>query len=173
MKPRSIRPLFLLASVSIAALLFFSACEISGRNETVREVSINVAGSYVNSSGIPSNQSGSRITLLAISQSGDRLNAVDNLGARWNGSIGRAQSNLATITLRGMTNSGVEVVITGTITVNGTDARLTGTWVEPGLASPVSATATVAAAPVPTPVPEPTPEPEPQAVQPPTVVIQP
>ncbi|MDA3872348.1 MAG: hypothetical protein PF795_00095, partial [Kiritimatiellae bacterium] len=157
MKSRNASPLLFLASVSIVSLLFFSACEISGGNETVREVSLNVSGSYVNESGIPSNQSGDRITLLAISQSGNRLNAVDNLGARWNGSIGRAESNLATVTLKGLTNNGVQVVITGTITVNGTDARLTGTWVEPGLTSPVSAQANVAATPEPTPAPDPTP----------------
>lgn len=179
MKYPTASPLLLVASLSLFALLFFSACEISGGNETVREVPIRLAGSYVNEEGIPTRQSGDAITRLTISQSGDRLDAVDNLGARWRGSIGRADSNLATITLNGLTNNGVEVVLTGSITVNGTDARLTGTWVEPGLTAAASARATVAPAPEPTPGPQPTPEPEngsgtpPQTVQPPTLVVNP
>lgn len=159
MKFRSAPSFLLLAAVSLLPLLFFSACEISGGNETVREVSVRVAGNYVNSSGIPSNQTGNRITQLAINQSGDRLNAVDNQGGRWSGSIGRAEAGLVTFTLKGATSSGSEVVLTGTITVSGTDARLSGTWVEPGLTAAASAEATVAAAPRPTPTPAPNPNP--------------
>src|SRR5690606_16763717 len=112
------------------------------------------------------------------SQSGDRLNAVDNQGGRWNGSIGRADAGLATFNLKGATSSGAEVILTGTIVVNGTDATLTGTWVEPGLTAAASAQATVAAAPEPTPVPQPRPNPTPipttntQTGQTPTVVVE-
>jgi hypothetical protein len=160
-------------------LLLFSACEISGGNETVRNVSIRIGGSYVNSSGIPSNQSGNRITQLAITQSGDRLDAVDNFGGRWNGSIGQAESNLATFTLKGMTSAGAEVVLTGTITVDGTNATLSGTWIEPSLRAAASAQASVAPAPLPTPVPTPgngngsTPTPTPQTAEPPTLTLNP
>lgn len=131
--------------------LLFTACEISGSNDVTRQVSLNVTGSYVNEGGIASRQSGGTITLLAISQRGDQLSAVDNLGARWTGTIGRADGNLATVTLQGMTNTGVEVVISGSIVIEGTTGTLTGTWIEPNLRAPVSAAAAVAPISTPTP----------------------
>jgi hypothetical protein len=52
-----------------------------------------------------------------------------------------------------MTTTGIEVVITGSISVSGTTATLNGLWVEPGLTATASATASVAAAPTATPGP--------------------
>ncbi|MGA0368646.1 MAG: hypothetical protein ACO3N7_04265, partial [Kiritimatiellia bacterium] len=83
-------------------------------------------------------------------QSGDRLSAVDNTGAPWAGSIGRAEGNIATFTLDGSTSAGAAVVLTGTIVVNGSSASLSGTWIEPSLRSAASAEATVAARATPT-----------------------
>ena len=140
-----------LALLAGAGSLLFVACDISSADDVTRTVSLNVSGSYQNGSGIAGRQSGTPITLLAVTQRGDQLTAVDNLGARWTGTVGRADGNLATVTLRGLTNTGVEVVITGTVTIDGTTGALTGTWIEPNLRSTVSATATVQ--PVPTPVP--------------------
>lgn len=152
---KKIRALLILGSAVILAgvTVIFSACEISSGNETVREVSLQVSGNYVNNSGIPGKQSGQLITSLFISQNGDQLNAIDNLGARWTGTIGRASGNLATVNLDGITSNGTPVVITGNITIDGTTATLQGTWVEPVIRAPAFAQATVAPQPIPTPNP--------------------
>ena len=93
------------------------------------------------------------------------MDAVDNLGALWRGSIGRADDTLVTFTLTGLTNTGVAVTISGSIAVDGTTASMSGTWIEPSIRSVVSATATVAGVitptPVPTDVPSSTPTPTP------------
>ncbi len=135
-------------------LLLNNSCDISSGDETVRTVSLNVAGTYVNDAGIPTNQSGATITRITFNQNGDQLEGVDNEGTRWTGSIGRADGDTATVTIRGITTTGVQVVITGSIVVNGTTAVLSGLWVEPSLTSNAFATATVAAGPTPTPTPE-------------------
>jgi len=148
----------------LTGLLIQSACEIQSGNETVRNVSLNVAGTYRNSSGIPARQSGSRITSLTLTQSGDRLFAIDNLGARWTGSIGRADQQVASVTLKGMTSAGGEVVITGNIRVSGNDGVLSGLWVEPGFTSDLFAEANnvqPSPEPTPTPLPNATPTPVP------------
>ncbi len=146
------------------AFILLLACEIESGNETVRNVSVQVAGTYRNSSGIPARQSGNRITSLTISQSGDQLFAIDNQGGRWTGSIGRADNQVASVTLRGMTSAGGEVVITGNITVSGSTGVLSGMWVEPGYTSELFAEAgnlQPAPAPTQTPVPGITPTPTP------------
>jgi hypothetical protein len=144
-------------SLFAAFLLLTTGCEISDGDETVREVSISISGSYRNAGGIPERQSGATITQLTLSQNGDQLTAIDNEGTRWTGTIGRATNALATVNLRGLTTTGVEVVITGTINIEGTTATLTGLWVEPALTAEVNATASVAGSPTPTPTPAGTP----------------
>jgi hypothetical protein len=133
-----------LTTLVLASSLLFTACEISGSNDVVRQVSLNIAGAYSNSSGIPANQTGNRVTQLSIQQRGDQLDAVDNQGGRWSGSIGRADGTLATFTLKGATSAAQSVTLTGTIVVEGNNGTLTGTWIEPSLQSAASATANVA-----------------------------
>lgn len=156
---------FTLFSVFLA--LATTGCEIRSGDDVVRDVPLNIEGAYVNTEGIPRRQSGQRITTFNLSQTGDQLYVVDNEGTRWTGSIGRVRDRSASVTLRGMTTEGNEVVITGNIRVEGTTARLTGTWVEPGFTSELSAEAGVAPQPSPTPTPEnggPTPTPTPTPV---------
>jgi len=152
-------------SVFAAFLLLTGGCEISDGDETVREVSVSIGGSYRNADGIPERQSGATVTRLTLTQNGDQLSAVDNEGTRWTGTIGRASNALATFNLRGLTTTGVEVVITGTIRIEGTTATLSGVWVEPGLTAEVNASASVAGSPTATPTPigttSPTPTPTP------------
>jgi len=140
-----------LATFLGAFLLFQAGCEIESGDETVRTVSLDIAGSYTNNSGIPDRQSGNRITQLTLIQNGDQLTGVDNQGGRWTGTIGRAGETQASITLDGMTSAGAQVVITGTVTVNGSDATLSGLWVEPGITANVSATGSVTPSPTATP----------------------
>jgi hypothetical protein len=153
---KSIRLALSLFSASLLGSLFLltGGCEISDGDETVREVSISVSGSYRNPNGIPERQSGATITQLTLSQNGDQLSAVDNEGTRWTGTIGRASESLATLNLRGRTTTGVEVIITGSIQVEGTTATLTGVWVEPALTSEVNASASVSPVPTATPGPD-------------------
>lgn len=170
-----IQPL-LLYSVALlcgAALLLFSACEIGSGDEVVREVSLNIAGAYRNASGIPSRQTGQRITLISLNQSGDQLNGVDNAGGLWRGSIGRAEGETATVTLQGATSAGQEVTLAGTIIISSTTATLSGTWIEPSLTSTASATATVAAQATPTPITTPTGSPTGSPTAFPTAIITP
>ena len=173
MKPKSHPFSALLLGLSSLALLVYTGCEISSGDDVTRNVTLNIQGVYANASGIPRRQSGVRITSLALSQSGDQLNVVDNEGTRWTGTIGRVSGNNASFTLKGLTTAGNEVVITGNIAIEGTTGRMTGTWVEPGFSSPISAEAGVAAQPTPTPTPEngnngptpvPTPTPDPNLV---------
>ena len=169
-KPRLLY--LLLSSLILGSVsLFFSACEISSGDETVREVSLRVSGNYVNSGGIPTQQSGQLITSLFISQNGDQLNAIDNLGARWTGTIGRASGNLATLNLDGITSDGTPVVLTGNITIDGTTATLQGTWIEPVIRAAAFAQATVAPQPTATPNPITTPTPGPGATPTPTPTV--
>lgn len=142
MKARSLRSAwFPVPLLLTAAGLLLVACEIQSAREVVRNVPLNVSGTYRNSSGIAARQSGSRITSLTLSQSGDRLTGVDNHGGRWRGDLGRVEGNTALVTLKGMTTAGGEVVITGSIVTDGSTGRLTGMWVEPGFTSEVFAEA--------------------------------
>jgi hypothetical protein len=155
-----------LAIVFCGGALLLVSCEISSPSDTVRQVSLNVTGTYRNGEGIADRQSGTRITQLTITQQGDQLTVLDNLGAVWSGSIGRAEGNVALVNLRGRASTGVEVVITGSIVVEGTTGTLTGTWIEPSLRSPVRATASVSPVATPTPAPTVVPTVEPGAPTP-------
>ncbi len=132
-------------------------CDIQSGDEVTRNVSVNVSGVYRNGDGIPTRQSGAKVSSINLSQSGDQLFGVDNNGGRWEGSIGRADGDTASFTLKGQTNTGAKVVITGTIRVSGNSGTMTGTWIEPGLTGDVFATGEVVPTPTATPVPGGTP----------------
>jgi len=157
MKPLHASFTVLFTCFTASLVLLTGGCEIDSGDEVVREVSLSVRGTYTNAAGISTNQTGATITSLSISQSGDQITARDNEGTRWTGTIGRASDTLATITLRGLTTEGTEVVITGTIEISGTTATLTGVWVEPTLTGEVTATASVSGVPTATPTTDPDP----------------
>jgi len=155
----SSKPIFLFG-VFLSFLLL--SCDIQSGNETVRNVSVNMAGTYRKESGIPSRQSGATTTRLSITQSGNQLYGVDEHNRRWQGSVTRAEgTNFATFNLKGSTTAGGDVTMTGDVRIDGTNARIVGLWVEPGFTSNFSAEATVAPGPSPTPQPGPTPTPTP------------
>lgn len=161
------------SALLFSSVLFFTACDISGSDDVVRQVSLNIAGAYTNDSGIPENQSGNRVTLLSIQQRGDQLSAVDNQGGNYSGSIGRADENLATFTLNGATSAGESVTLTGTVVVEGTSASLTGTWIEPSLRSSARASATVSGQVTPSGTPTPTSAPPQQVISQPNTAPTP
>ncbi|MCC5847785.1 MAG: hypothetical protein JJU29_06780 [Verrucomicrobia bacterium] len=156
-----LHPCFVFAFSGCALLVLVqTACDITSGNDTVRNVSINISGTYRNDNGIPRRQSGAVINSLALTQAGDQLFAIDNEGTRWTGRIGRADGNRsASISLKGRTTTGNEVVMTGNVVIDGTSGRMTGIWVEPGFTSEFSAQAEVAPQPEPQPTPSPTPPP--------------
>ncbi len=87
---------------------------------------------------------------MNLIQDGDRLQAIDNNGLIFRGSIGSAVSDSetggqrsATFTLNGQTTTGQEGIISGTIVVIGNQATMTGTWAEPTLFGNVRAGAEV------------------------------
>ena len=161
-------------SLFAALLILPLGCDIESGDEVVRTVNLNVSGVYRNGAGIADSQSGTElITSINIDQSGDQLFGVDNLGARWTGTINNVSGDEASVQLRGLTNTGVEVVITGTIKIEGTTGRLTGLWVEPNLRSNVSATAEVQAIPTATPTGNPTSNPTSSPTTSPTASLTP
>lgn len=145
------------------------SCDIQSGNDFVRNTSIQLAGTYRNENGIPSRQSGARTTRITLTQSGDQLFGVDEHNIRWSGKITRAESAaFATVNIKGGTTAGGEVTLTGEVRVEGTLARMTGIWIEPGYTSNFSAEATVTPAPAPTPTPQPGPGPTPTPTPAPT-----
>lgn len=148
--------------LSLAALC--TSCKIESGDSVIRSVGVNVGGVYRNTGGlVVSRNTGARISHLDLIQDGDRLQAVDNNGLVFKGTIGAVQRGTtgeasATFNLKGQTTAGAEGVITGTISVTGTKGTMRGTWAEPSLFSAVYAEADVAAAP-PDPGPDPTPSP--------------
>lgn len=163
MKKQLLLPLASLTAVLLTlGALLQSSCEIESGNETVRNLSIRLAGTYTNENGIPTRQSGAPTTRLSLTQSGDQLFAVDEHNLRWSGTVTRAEgTTFASVVLRGSTTAGGDVTLTGDIQIDGTTARFTGIWVEPGYTSNFSAQATVSAQPEPTPTPGPDPTPTP------------
>lgn len=142
----------------VLLILLITACEIQSGDDTVRNVSVRVAGNYVNESGLSVRQSGARTTRLSLTQSGNQLFAVDEHNIRWKGSISRTDGNqFAAFILKGGTTAGGEVTLTGDIRIEGSTATMSGLWIEPGFTSSLSARASV------TPAPEPDPSPEPES----------
>jgi hypothetical protein len=80
---------------------------------------------------------------MVISQFGNQLQAVDNNGILFTGSIGDIVSASTTFTLNGVTTGGEAVTINGNLRASGTTATMTGTWAEPSLFSSIYGTASI------------------------------
>lgn len=145
----------------LASTTLYMGCKIDSADSVIRNVRINVAGLYQGETGeannrVMSQHTGAAITQLNVVQDGDRLQAVDNNGLIFRGTIGNATGgsgvgatdSSASFTLEGQTTAGAEGIISGTISVADDVATMRGTWAEPSLFGNVLATASV----------EPTPE---------------
>lgn len=130
----NVRPLL---SVAAALLLFpfLSGCEIDSAENATRNVNINVAGYYTGDleGRIVENNTGASITSFNIIQNGDQLQAIDNNGLIFRGSIGQVTDGSASFSLRGSTTAGQEATLAGSINVEGSTATMQGTWAEPSL----------------------------------------
>lgn len=143
------------AMASLAAVLavaggslVFLGCEGDSAESIIRDVLIRVAGLYLPPSGsaaIVAGNTGSRVSQLDLRQDGDHLEAVDNNGQIFRGTIGRATEDQASFTLEGRTTADQPVTISGSISVpvGSTEGTMRGTWIEPNLFAPVYAIASV------------------------------
>lgn len=124
--------------------LFLLGCEIDSADSVVRNVEINYAGFYVGDGGsLVSQQTGAKTTSLNLRQTGDQLEAVDNNGIVFRGTLGSIVDETATFVLDGATTAGQSVTIDGTLTASGTEGTMRGTWIEPALYGTVSGKATI------------------------------
>ena len=129
-----------------AAILGLTGCNIDSGDEAVRTVGVDISGLYSNGGGriISPSNTGAAITSLNVVQSGDRLEAVDNNGQIFRGTIGAVVDSTASFNMTGQTTAGNEGVIAGSFTVSGSSATMSGTWAEPALFGSVAASASVA-----------------------------
>ena len=142
-----------LAAALISTTLYMG-CRIDSADSVTRNVRVNVGGLYANNgSRLITQNTGAAITQLNVIQDGDRLQAIDNNGLIFRGTIGSASGESATFNLKGRTTAGEEGILSGSITVSGNRATMRGTWAEPTLFGNVLAFATVTPAPEPEPGP--------------------
>ena len=138
---------FLGAGAICTAILL--GCSGDSAEGFVRNVGLIVEGFYVHpdpNSLIVSETSGDPVSSLNVRQSGDQLEAFDNNGIVFKGTIGQVVSNggtRASFNLEGRSTSGEPAIITGTIEVDDSNGTMRGTWIEPTLASTVFGVATV------------------------------
>lgn len=146
--------LLLLPTIALLAV----SCETDSVDNVTRTVGVDVSGVYRGTDTAPlvKNNSGSPITQLDLRQNGDQLQAIDNNGIVFNGTIGFVSSTTsssggtngsqtvnttygdATFNLEGRTTTGSRGVISGTITPS---KVMRGTWIEDGFYSTVYGTA--------------------------------
>lgn len=141
----------LLMAASAAA---WTGCETDSADTLIRDVSVNYTGYYRPCDGntaIVSHNSGNRIRSLDLRQNGDRLEAIDNNGMIWRGSLGEPQNGRSSFELRGRTTDGTEAVFSGILTSSdagqpssgGAQGTMTGTYIEPDRYSPFCGRATI------------------------------
>ena len=132
--------------LGVLAVSLLPGCEVGSPDTVEALANGNFSGRYANgSSPMVDNNSGNAINTLAVNQSGNQLEAVDNNGILFKGTIGDILNSSATFTLNGATTAGQTVAVNGTLRASGTTATMTGIWAEPGVYSSIYGTATIAA----------------------------
>lgn len=133
-------------TMAVPMSVFLAGCEVGSPDTTTRQVGISVDGLYAGTltdGRLTSRNSGTAVTQFNLRQAGASLEATDNNGIRFAGSINGETASRAPFTLEGRTTAGTVVNIVGTINVSGTSATMTGSWVEPSLIGDVQASASV------------------------------
>lgn len=123
--------------LGILALSIHTGCTVDSANGSSRTVGINVGGIYRYDSGSCANDgrfvtanSGRSVISLDLRQAGDSLEAIDNNGIIFRGTIGSVVDNSASFNLEGATTAGNAVLISGNIAVSGGKGVMQATWVE-------------------------------------------
>ena len=146
-------PALMLGMLAVGLL---QGCEVGSPNDVVAGANGNFSGQYAGTtnSAFVANNSGNAVTSLSVSQTGNQLQAVDNNGILFKGTLGDilgatgasnsvSSSASATFTLTGETTAGQSVSISGNLHASGATATMTGIWAEPGLNSSINGTATI------------------------------
>lgn len=123
-----------------------TACDISSSNSATRNVPIIVEGFYSRADGSPivSRTSGANVNNLNLRQSGDQLEAIDNNGVVFRGTIGQVIENTrASFTMEGRSTAGNRATLAGNFDVRGNVSVMTGSWIEDMLVGQITATALV------------------------------
>lgn len=133
-------------------------CSVGDPNDVGTVANGDFSGNYIGASNglLVANNSGAPVSSLTVSQSGNSLQAVDNNGILFKGTIGdilssstnASSSESATFTLNGSTTAGNSVTITGKLSGVGSTATMTGLWVEPGLYSSIYGVAGITPIPI-------------------------
>lgn len=155
-----VRPVLLGVALAASAVVYLG-CEIDSANEFRRNLPVNYSGFYSDSDGmLVDRNSGKPIRGLDLRQSGDRLEAVDNNGQIWRGTIGNAgevgSAFTASFTLEGRNSIGREGLFSGTLSTEVTtttdtngnssstssgEGEMRGTYIEDDIFSPFFGTA--------------------------------
>lgn len=147
--------MILMTLIMVTATILSTSCEIESADGTVRTVGVDVSGVYRGTADtlLVKRNSGNPISQLDLRQNGDQLQAIDNNGIVFKGTIGNVSTTTSsggtgttvnveygdsTFTLSGKTSSGNNGTITGIITP---EKIMRGTWIEDGLTSTVYGTA--------------------------------
>lgn len=132
-----------------AGVMLFAGCEGNDTGDPNAKAGINFSGTYKkggSSITSPTRESG-EITELSLSQAGTSLEAVDNNGVSYEGSLGSIPGEGNTevpFNLRGNVTAGLQANLNGVLKQrSSTSAEMTGTWIESTFSASISATATI------------------------------
>jgi hypothetical protein len=120
------RPLLLAMGLAGSAALYLG-CEIDSADEFIRNLPVDFSGYYTDDDRlVVDRNSGQPIRALDLRQTGDKLEAVDNNGMIWRGTIGdvnEGESSLsASFTLEGRNTLGREGIFSGTLSTDATSS---------------------------------------------------
>ena len=129
-----------------ASAALFTSCEVDSASGTERQVQGSVAGLYRGTDGgaIVSGNSGSPIRTLDLRQAGDQLEAIDNNGLVFRGTLS-GESTPFPFTMEGQTTAGKTGYMSGNISIDGSSSSMRGPWIEDDRYGTVSGEANVAA----------------------------
>ena len=149
----------LVATLALAAgMAFLSACDLGSADGVAGVVSDNdgaiydFSGLYLRADSeenpLPlvspaGRQTGIALTWLRLAQHGSLLEAYDNAGMPWAGSISSVRDGVASFTLRGRTSAGAGVETVGTLSYANPNSTLDAAWIEPSFSGSLFATASV------------------------------
>ena len=152
-------------ALPLAALLWTVGCDVDSTDSTTSTISdnegnvYNYSGLYMSASNANGStngyaslvfpagkQSGSALIWLRLLQYGSVIEAYDNVGLVWNGSISAQNGAIAAFSLSGRTTAGAAVQIAGTLSYVSQLSTMDATWIEPTFSGSIFAQATVSPA---------------------------
>lgn len=131
--------------MGVLAVGLLPGCEVGSADNVVPTSSGNFSGNYTNPNGgaMVGRNTGSAVTSLSVSQFGNALNAVDNNGILFKGTLGDVVNSSAAFTLEGATTAGAQVNVNGNLRASGSTAVMNGVWAEPNFYSSIYGTASI------------------------------